>query len=75
MPGHKMYKKTLSKVLSVSFLCVSSQSWVCFFHLCDKIVLPSAGPEELVAPAGCDVALSSEGSEIPPGWCVVIRYC
>lgn len=38
-------------------------------------VLPPAGTEESQAPDGCDVTLSSEGTELPPGWCAVVLHC
>lgn len=56
-------------------MCIITELGMLFSFICDKSVLPPAGAEELEAPAGCDVTLSSEGSEIPPGWCVVIHYC
>lgn len=56
---------------------LSDHKILCFFFLFnfDKTVLPSAGAKESEAPAGCDVALSSEGSELPPGFCVVVHFC
>lgn len=59
--------------------CVKVKShhkiWWFFLFNFDKSVLPSAGAKESEAPAGCDVALSSEGSELPPGFCVVVHFC
>lgn len=76
-----MYKKTFGKEFTVTVPCnfffvyVIIKSGMLFLFKCDNTVLPPAGAEESEAPAGCDVTLSSEGSELPPGWCVVIHYC
>lgn len=36
---------------------------------------PAAGTEESQAPDCCDVTLSSEGTELPSGWCAVVFHC
>lgn len=58
-----------------SLLCISLKTWWWFMVTFLINVLPPAGIEESQAPDGCDVTLSSEGTELPPGWCAVVLHC
>lgn len=76
-----MERKTISKDFVVpvpcNFLCLVielSTIFYCLFKY-DGTVLPPVGAVESEAPDVCDVTLSSEGTELTPGCCVVIHYC